>query len=99
MDCRDPPLIWEGDVVTSFLPDPDGLASYGRVPCNGTRGVVPISISISNATRNQAYTTSSSEHIGHYHDGRALMPYKASNGLVVSTTHKLDAVAASAEVR
>eukprot|EP00972_Heterocapsa_arctica_P078487 11575709-Heterocapsa_arctica.AAC.1 len=25
------PVIWQEDTVTSFVPDPDGYASYGRV--------------------------------------------------------------------
>eukprot|EP00972_Heterocapsa_arctica_P020758 3058988-Heterocapsa_arctica.AAC.1 len=30
-ECRRPPLVWESGAVTSFVPDPDGHASYGRV--------------------------------------------------------------------
>eukprot|EP00972_Heterocapsa_arctica_P018985 2802435-Heterocapsa_arctica.AAC.1 len=102
MDCRKPPLVWEGDFVTSFVPDPDGHASYGRVNWHGTRGVVPVSISKSSATRIHTYTESSSENIGHYSDGRALKLYKSLTGpgcYYPHCTHNLDAVAASAEVR
>eukprot|EP00972_Heterocapsa_arctica_P011044 1618003-Heterocapsa_arctica.AAC.1 len=65
-DDRRPPLVWEGDFVTSFKPDPDGHASYGRVNWHGTRGVVPTTIFWSNATRIHTYTDAVSENVGNH---------------------------------
>eukprot|EP00972_Heterocapsa_arctica_P090101 13292510-Heterocapsa_arctica.AAC.1 len=67
-ECRKLRLIWESDVVISFVPDPDGHTSYGRVHWHGTRGVVPVAVSTHSASRIQTYTDSSSKNIGDYPD-------------------------------
>eukprot|EP00972_Heterocapsa_arctica_P097035 14316122-Heterocapsa_arctica.AAC.1 len=50
-ESRKLPVIWTEDYVTSFRGDPDRYASYGRVRWHGSSGIIPYTISRSNACR------------------------------------------------
>eukprot|EP00972_Heterocapsa_arctica_P079293 11688501-Heterocapsa_arctica.AAC.1 len=62
--CRKLPVIWTDRTVTSFSPDPDGFASYGRVGWYGYDGLLPYTLSRSDTTRVQQYSCDVFENIG-----------------------------------